>query len=152
MSSYKDNRPQKMYRMSHPVDMSFDENEKLYNRCQKEHINGERLLPTGIKFPDWSVNREKYSDPEDVLVPNFFDWGIAQFKVSDVPEQIESPGNIKYDFRVEHDPTEDNYAHSEVRTYKDGNHSKKLEVNKTVKKLFRQMLSEKTVIIKQSII
>lgn len=138
-----------MYKAGRPVDMNFDENEHLYVRCQKQHIEGEKLLPTGIRFPDWSVNREKYSEPEDVLIPNFSDWGIVQFKVKNVPELLESPGDIKYNFKVEHDPLEENYSHSEIRTYKNGHHSKNLEVNKTVKKLFRQILSEQMVIIKQ---
>ena len=138
-----------MYRNGRLIDPFFDEDELLYNRCLSEHVYREQLLPTGIRFPDWSVNRAKYSEPEDVLVPNFQDWGIAQFEVRNIPKSLISPapGNVKFDFKVEHDPLNDNYSHSEVRTYKNGHHSKNLNVSTTVKKEFRQMLSEKTVLI-----
>jgi hypothetical protein len=136
-----------MYRNGRSIDPCFDGDELLYNRCLLEHINGEQLLPTGIRFPDWSVNRAKYSEPEDVLVPDFQDWGIAQFEVRNIPKSLISPGSVKFDFKVEHDPLNDNYSHSEVRTYKNGQHSKDLDVNKTVKKEFRQLLSERTVLI-----
>lgn len=149
MSSSTDNRPERMYRAGRPVDMNFDDNENLYNRFKKEFLAEGRFLPAGIKFPDWSVNREKYSEPEDVLIPDYLEWGIAQFKVSDVPAKLASSGDIKYDFKVEHDPEEDNYSHSEVRSYKNGIHTRKIEVNKNVKKIFRQILSEKIVINKQ---
>jgi hypothetical protein len=151
VSSFKIDRPDRMYRSGRSLDQVFDESELLYNRCLAEHIEEERLLATAIRFPDWSVNRAKYSEPEDVLIPDYLDWGIAAFEVGNVPKSLTSPapGNVKYDFRVAHDPVEDNYSHSEVRTYKDEHHEKKLDVNKTVKKLFRQILSEKTVIIRK---
>lgn len=112
--------------------------------CVKE----QRLLPTGIKFPDWSVNRSKYSEPDDVLIPSYLDWGIAEFQVESVPKKMESPGNVVFEFKVEHDPVDDNYSHSEVRTYKEGTHHKNIDVNKTVKKQFRQMLSDRTRLIR----
>jgi hypothetical protein len=149
VSSFKADRPERMYRAGRSLDQDFDESELLYKRCLAEHIEEERLLATAISFPDWSVNRAKYSEPEDVLIPDYLDWGIAAFEVGNVPKSLISPGNVKYDFRVEHDPVEDNYSHSEVRTYKDEHHDKKLDPNKTVKKRFRQILSEKTVIIRQ---
>lgn len=151
MSSSKDNRPERMYRDGRPVDDNFDDNEHLYNRFKKEFIDQGKFSPMGVKFPDWSVNREKYSDPEDVLIPDFLDWGIAQFKVSDIPNTVPSPpqSDVKYTFKVKHDPAEDNYSHSEVRSYKNEEHTRKIEVNKTVKKFFRQLIAEKTVIIKQ---
>ncbi len=141
-----------MYRAGRPVDMNFDDNEKLYNRFKQEFLAEGKFLPTGIKFPDWSVNREKYSEPEDVLIPDYLEWGISQFNVSDVPNTLTSTGDIKFDFKVEHDPVEDNYSHSEVRSYKNGQHNKKIDVNNAVKKRFRQILSEKIVIIKQPMV
>lgn len=141
-----------MYRAGRPVDMNFDDNENLYNRFKKEFLTEGKFLPTGIKFPDWSVNREKYSEPEDVLFPDFLEWGIAQFKVSDVPDTLTSAGDNKFDFKVEHAPVEENYSHSEVRSYKNEQHNRKIDVNKLVKKRFRQIISEKIVIIKEPMI
>jgi len=145
-------RPERMYKDDRPIDQFFDKEELLYNRCLSDHIRGNSLLPSAIKFPDWSVNRSKYSDPEDVLFPKFFDWGIAQFTVGDVPDSLTSPGEIIYNFKVDHDPVEDNYAHSEIRTYKEEIHKKDLDVNNTVKKKFRQILAEKTIVIRQPLI
>lgn len=149
MTSFNDNRPERMWRSDRPVDPDFDESEQLYNRCLAEHVENERLLPTAIKFPDWSVNRAKYSEPDDVLIPSYQNWAIAAFAVGDVPKSLTSSGNVKYDFKVEHDPLDDNYSHSEVRTYKDNRHDKKIDVNKLIKKQFRQILSEKTVVIRK---
>ncbi|MBW4444358.1 MAG: hypothetical protein KME10_24695 [Plectolyngbya sp. WJT66-NPBG17] len=137
-----------MYRAGRHVDPEFEDDELLYNRCQALHVAEQRLLPTGIKFPDWSVNRSKYSEPDDVLIPTYLDWGIVEFQVDSVPKKLESLGNVVFEFKVEHDPVDDNYSHSEVRTYKEGIHHKNVEVNKTVKKQFRQMLSDRTRLIR----
>ncbi len=137
-----------MYRAGRPVDPDFADDELLYNRCRAVHVAEQRLLPEGIKFPDWSVNRSKYSEPDDVLLPSYSDWGIVEFKVDSVPKKLISPGEVVFEFKVEHDPVEDNYSHSEVRTYKGGVHNKKIDPNTAVKKQFRQMLSDKTRLIR----
>ena len=52
-----------------------------------------------------------------------------------------------YELRVEHDPEDDNYAHSEVRAFREGlrvTHSGKIPV--TVKSEFRQLIAEAMVI------
>jgi hypothetical protein len=64
--------------------------------------------------------------------------------VADVPGSLDSEGGTAIEFRMEHVPEEDNYAHSEVRAYKNGRHDRKLDVPKTVKARFRQILSERT--------
>jgi hypothetical protein len=64
--------------------------------------------------------------------------------VDDVPGSLDSEGGTAIEFSVEHVPEEENYAHSEVRAYKNGRHDRKLDVPKTVKARFRQVLSEKT--------
>jgi hypothetical protein len=81
-------------------------------------------LPPAIKFPSWSVNREKYRRPADVLFPSWPDWGVAAFTVADVPAELRSEGGALFQFSVEHVPLEGNYAHSELRASKDGNPAK----------------------------
>lgn len=103
----------------------------------------------GIKFPDFSVNRGKYSEPKDVLIPSWPNFGIVAFRVGDVPPSVSSSG-ITYDFKVEHVPCECNYSHSEVRTYKDGKRPRKVN-NQIVKKKFRQILSERTKILREPV-
>lgn len=141
-----------MFRRGRPVDPVFDAEETLYRRCLPGEVQGQRLLPAAIKFPGWSVNREKYSDPDDVLIPNYQEYGVAGFRVKDIPESLRSPapGNVLFEFGVEHVPEEDNYAHSEIRTYKDGHYDPSLskKINAQVKKEFRQLLSDRTFVIR----
>lgn len=145
-------RPEQMYRCGRAIDPIFDEEEILYVRCLSDDVQGERLNPAAIKFPDWSVNRSKYSEPEDVLIPNYQEYGVAAFKVKNIPKTLSSPapGNILSEFKIEHVPEEDNYAHSEVRTYKNGHHDRSIgkKLNSQVKKEFRQLLSDKTFVIR----
>jgi hypothetical protein len=139
--------PARMYRNGRPVDPNFDHDENLYRRCKGDQIDGDRLARDAIGFPDWSVNRARYSEPGDALLPDWPDWGVVRFTVGSVPPRITSPGGPVFEFRVEHVPEDRNYAHSEVRSYKNGQHSRKLDVPKTVKVEFRQRLSEQTTVI-----
>jgi hypothetical protein len=136
-----------MLRDGRPVDPIFDSDESLYHRCSRDQVDGDRLARAAIGFPDWSVNRGRYSEPGDVCLPNWPRWGVARFSVGDVPSPIASPGGPIYTFSLEHVPEDHNYSHSEVRAYRNGHHERKLEVPKTVKSIFRQKLSEKTRVI-----
>jgi hypothetical protein len=144
----EDSRPGRMYRQDRLVDPEFAPSEDLYYRCQAQHVAESRLLPTALRFPDFSVNRAKYSEPEDVLVPSYSSWGIASFQVKDIPPAQSSDVDTVYTWNVIHDPNENNYSHSEVRTYKNGHYAKNLSVATTVKKAFRQILSDRARIIK----
>ncbi len=137
-----------MYREGRPVDPRFEPSEKLYRRCRADHIVGGRILPQEFRSPDFSVNRGKYSEPEDALIPPYQRCVISSFQVKDVPSRILSSGGAEFDFRVAHDPEEDNYSHSEVRTYKNGRFDPKLKVARTVKKEFRQRLSDRAIVLK----
>lgn len=148
MTSSEANRPKRMFRQDRPVDSEFSPTEDLYHRCLARHVVDKRLLPEAIRFPNFSVNRSKYSEPEDVLIPQYSQWGVATFQVKDLPPQRSTDTNTTYTWQVVHDPLEENYAHSEVRTYKNGHYSETLDVPKTIKKEFRQVLSDKARIIK----
>jgi len=104
-----------------------------------------------IRLPEDSVNRGKYSEPGDVLFPNYFHLGVAEFPVSKIPTPrsfTDQQGNVKdYELKVEHDPKEENYAHSEVRAFRERlrvTHSGKIPI--TVKSEFRQLIAEAMVI------
>lgn len=64
-------RAARMARRGRPVDLNFLADEMLYLRCANSSLNPahpSRLFPDQIRFyPDQSVNRGKYSEPEDVL-------------------------------------------------------------------------------------
>ena len=146
MSSLEASRPDRMFRRGRPVDDNFDLSEELYYRCQAQHVDGQWLLPGAIRFPNFSVNRSKYSEPGDVLIPSYQDWGIATFVVKDLPEPESTDKRTEYEWRVVHDPLEDNYAHSEVRTFKNDVYSENIKVPATIKKKFRQILSERIIV------
>ncbi len=139
-----------MYRQGRPEDPVFAPDEWLYMRAAREHIDTGRLLPAAISFTEQSVNRSKYSEPEWVLIPRYHHCGIGAFLVRDIPANLASPASVSYAFRPVHVPLEDNYAHSEVRTFRGGvyePHSGK-KVNQTVKAAFRAQLADRAIILK----
>jgi hypothetical protein len=80
------------------------------------------LLRENIRFPRQSFNREKYSRPCDVLLPNRVRHGVGSFRFQDVPPQLRSgkPALDRFDFSVVHVPCPRNYSHSEMRVAKNG--------------------------------
>ena len=151
MPTSKVDIPERLLRQGRAIDPSFAPDENLYRRYSSLTEPTEDLpaSPMGIKFPAFSVNRGKYSEPEDVLIPRWPDFGIAAFQVRDVPPSVPSNG-IVYKFKVEHVPCECNYAHSEVITYTDRKRRKTVK-NIIVKKKFRQILSERTTILRKPV-
>lgn len=153
MASSQSDVPERMLRRGRDVDPNFQADESLYLRCTKAAVHGDRLLPQSIpmRLPAFSVNRSKYSERDDVLLPDWPDHGIAVFAVGDVPTPLISPppGGVRYDFKVEHVPEERSYGHSEVKAYKGPTFDPHLDINKTVKKQFRQVLSDRAVIARQ---
>lgn len=139
--------PEHLLRRGRPVDPEFSPSELLFRAIARKDLTAEGyLLPTAFEFPDFSVNREKYSEPKDVILqrPSH---GVAAFEVQDVPEELEGPEG-PYHFTVEHAPEEDNYAHSEVRTYKQGQrHLKKPP--RALRTLFRLQLSARVRLLKE---
>lgn len=149
-------RPGRMYAKGRPLDPEFLGTEQLYSRCKLDWIdeNG-HLKPTYVRIPDQSVNREKYSQCKDVLLPDgspqsraWLLWGVASVRVEDLPPQSQSAGGVTFQVTVEHDPLDDNYGHCELRVYKDGHRecdSKK--VNSKVKKEYQVKLARRTRVI-----
>ena len=135
-----------------PPDNDFSPDEQLYLRLKPESfkqggISFESIPLDEVRLPDFSVNRSKYSHPEDVVKPRPT-YGIAEFKVKDIPGPLpELPEIPVFSFRVEHLPGEDNYSHSEVWTYKDGQHSTS-KPPRMVRMRFRALLHEKMTLIK----
>lgn len=149
--------PNRLIRDGRDVDDNFEPREKLYHRFNKLQQSEGVLYPASIRFPDFSVNRGKYSEPNDVLLydyPSVIDWGVASFKVEDIPPPHTTGEGTEYEttysFAVKHVPIEENYSHSEVRTYKNGNYSKDMEVgSKKVKLRFRIYLGNRISIEKE---
>lgn len=149
-----------MLRNGRPINDGFEQEEKLYRRCVESDRDPEypdRIQNAKIQFPDMSVNRSKYSEVEDVKLAiaykdaNWDKYGVYYFKVEDIP--INPPPHISktspttWSWAVSHVPYEANYAHSEVRTYKNGNYERRNKPPPTIKKWFRMVLAEKTQIL-----
>jgi hypothetical protein len=140
--------PDELRACGRACDPNFDPQENLFLRFQNQA--GGRIEPTDVRCPDQSVNRGKYSKPEWVLLPSFPEWGIGCIKVADVPTRLLKGDGTPVHFQVEHDPQEDNYAHSEIRAYADFTLQDRLRKIKSnpLKLTFRTILSQKATILK----
>jgi hypothetical protein len=157
-----DNRPIRMWRFGRKIDQEFDPAEALYRRCEKKDLVGgdensqEVLSPLSVRFPDFSVNRGKHSEPEDVLIPSvgeppdiYSQMGIVKFTVGLVRWEHRSD-QVKYQMKVEHNPADDNYSHSEVRVYKNGVYDSKLRIkSELMKKEYRARLAREAKIVRR---
>jgi hypothetical protein len=132
-------------------DPNFDPNENLYRRYKNEHIPNGQPIAVIIKFPNCSVNRGRYSNPDDVIQyqsPRYLRWGVMAFQVENVPAQLPSSTSPTHTFIVEHTPREDNFSHSEIRAFRVGNFESLEDLPKLIKKEFRTLLSLAMIILK----
>jgi hypothetical protein len=140
-----------MYQRGRNVDSGFRLWHRLYYRCIKEDVIGDRLLAARIPHCNTSVNWSKYSKPWDVIF-DYPDHGIAQFFVRDLPKELpkEISAGTKaklHSFFPAHVPLELNYAHSEIWTFKEKQRIEKPKLPETVKKEFRAIMSDRSVIL-----
>ena len=71
--------------------------------------------------------------------------------VGDLPPEMQTSGKIAYSFAAEHDPLENNYGHSELRVYKDGQRAQKT-INSKIKKKYRMKLAFQCRVIVQPVV
>jgi len=129
-------------------DHDFSEMEQLYRRFCHEELVDNQFISATIKPPGSSVNRQRYSEPNDVLFPDNLCCGIAYFTVQDITSIRVMSGNSKdfFDFGVSHEPLPENYAHSEITVSKNGElFSKKF--SKMALKEFQNILRNKISIL-----
>lgn len=156
-----DDRPRRMWRQGREIDPVFEPTEPLFSRCAKKDIiegdenSADVLSSIAVRFPDFSVNRGKYSEPEDVLIPSvgepldkYAQMGIVKFTVGTATWE-HKPDQVKYEMRVEHNPDEHNYSHSEVKTYKNGVYDSGVKINNTIKKEYRARLARGAEIVRR---
>lgn len=131
-----------------PIDPVFLDEEQLYLRIRPDasYPNRDDLLLSDVRFPAFSVNRGKYSRPEDALAPNWPTWGVAAFFVRDIPSSLEGPTaehgvSVTIRFHPVHCPELGNYAHSEVRSFSDGDEN--VLPSKVVRARFREHLRQR---------
>jgi hypothetical protein len=142
-------RPDRMRRNGRPVDHSFQSGEKLFRRYAADHLIDGQFSPVGLSFGTApSVNREKYSEPGDVLFDEanqYENWGVWSVTVGDLPTAFPEV-NATFSFFPMHVPMEDNYAHSEIWSDRIPPTGTYTMPSKTVRKLFRAFLSQRIII------
>jgi hypothetical protein len=142
-----------MHRRGRAEDPVFGPDELLYRRYLQAHWIGGCFSPLGFKFSDnsgQSVNRQKYSEPEDVqfLEDSTFDndWGVLEFAVRDIPAKLPEDGTPAFAFFPRHVPEELNFAHSAVWCDREERTDGYVAPSPTVKKLLRARLSQRVTI------
>lgn len=121
-------------------DPTFDASEALYLRCLRDYVHGDRLLAAGIAFPRiprTSLNRGKYSEPEDVLLPIYLDFGVLEIGIHQVPHAATKGDGSEVRIRVDHEPEPLNYSHSCLNVYDETSEVPRDDVSKTIKKKIR---------------
>jgi hypothetical protein len=128
------------------IDPYFLPDENLYLRVNPDHANPDPQLKAmlgSVNFPNFSVNRGKYSVPEDVLKPKPT-WWIVSFQVKDIPTNLKTEDGRNFQFAPVHLPEPDNDAHSEVRSNLEGE-LQMSEPPKSLRLKFREELRQKLV-------
>jgi hypothetical protein len=141
-----------MLRNGRVADQDFSEPaEPLYHRCCRDMLDPkcERILGAKVVYKNMSVNRGRYSEPEDVIFDHPM-WGIIGWTVADIPSNVVPPQGRgdPFSFRPAHVPEELNYAHSEVWAFKNGRRIEKPDPSTEVKKLFRQIMSDRSRVLR----
>lgn len=144
------NYPEELLWNGRSLDPDFDPEEYLYIRVQYVDEYG-RFTNLDVKGPDTSFNRAKYSKPAHVLYaryPMFLEWHVGGLQVKEIPGPLYSGDKRKFDFQVEHVPVRppeeenENYSHSEVRSYVAAVRQKKLpsKVGKEYRELMARLI------------
>lgn len=140
--------PDRLLRGGRPVIEAFDPDELLYRACPPGSIEGDIVLASAIDYPSCSVNRGCFSEPADVLIPEKRrGWISAECQVREVPVSLTSGDKRVFDFKAEHVPEEENYAHSEIRVYVGGVRHEKVSPPK-VRLDFRMLLAQKMRVVR----
>jgi hypothetical protein len=142
---------QRVHTNGRAADQNFGADESLFRRFPKESLVNGWPMPLTVHFDDTgiSVNRSRYSLPQDVLEPDCCDGYVRvgqvvlEFLASDIPAQL--PAEIPaYRFVLRHVPLECCYAHSVIWVNEEGDIERPcLKPSKTVRNLFRAELLTK---------
>jgi hypothetical protein len=138
--------PERLRTNGRAADPVFEGAEKLFRRYLREHLVNGQFSNAGFRLsrPN-SVNREKYSLVEDVLLSlddRHVGSGVWSLRVEDLPAEF-PPEKPQISVFPQHLPVDENYAHSEIwcdRIERTGQH---VEPNNETKKLLRAILSQR---------
>ena len=104
------------------ADQNFRDLERLFRRVLRRNMKPDgKATFLAFELPDMSVNREKHSTAEETrkgFRPE--DWGVVSVLVCDMPPRQSLPqAEHSYRFRARHVPMVGNFAHSEVRVWRE---------------------------------
>jgi hypothetical protein len=134
-----------MNRNGRLADQEFRPEELLYRRYIQQHFEHGKIVDAHFSFPP-STNRQKYSEPEDVLFSEdgrFDSCGVLEFEVIAIPAEIEDDQRTKFVFFPRHVPEEMNYSHTEVWCERSQQRGNEALPSSTAKKKFRAKLSQR---------
>jgi hypothetical protein len=138
--------PEHLLRNGRPEDQTFAADELLFRRYIQEHFYNNKIVDASFSFPGPSVNREKFSQPEDALFSEeglFEGWGILEFPVRSVTVRLEDGQGIGFVFFPKHAPLDDNYSHTEIACEREQHRGVLANPSSVTKKRFRAMLSQR---------
>lgn len=144
----------RVHRNGREEDQTFAPDERLFRRYPKKHLYdgkpGPLSLMTFQADSGISVNRNKYSEPQDVLEPDCCEgahkpgYVVLDIHSSDVPAEIpvtDGSGRV-FQFRIVHKPGEWCFAHSEICCNEQGDAGlAHREPPKHVRNIFRGVLA-----------
>jgi hypothetical protein len=139
-----------MYRRGRAAVQDITAGDELFRRCAESDIdfaNGKAFI-SAFSFPDISVNMGRFGEPGDCRYPHFHHQFVVGFPAGAVlpTVQAENGGRI-CNFRVIHEPDEDNYGHAVIRAFRAEDQAPIVEnkhIPKTVKTKFRQWIADRT--------
>jgi len=100
---------------------TIPQDEPLYRRVAKDHMDGHGVLAAAIEMPACSFNRSRYSRPDDVIVPEYpTENGIVEITPGELPSPVPRTSGEPYEFFAADDPNDENDAHCEVRIRRTG--------------------------------
>jgi hypothetical protein len=121
-----------------------DLEELLYHRYLLDQWVEGQFVGVGFRFPGQSVNRQKYSEPKDVLfseTDEYARFGVLEYPVTAVTKSLPNQELEIFNFYPKHRPLELNYAHSEIWCDCPQRQQVNIVPSPGVRKIFRTELS-----------
>lgn len=137
--------PERMFRNGRAEDQNFGKDELLYRRFLSEHLVNGKVLDACFRFPRPSVNRSKYSEPEDALFSedgSLDRFGVLEFRVDIVSVRLTDDSGTAFVFFPCHVPLDRNFSHSEIWCEHEQTRGQQVTPSLTAKKKIRAMICQ----------
>ncbi len=155
MGSSTNKVQERLLRKGRPVEPNFIGTEKLYRRVSMKDVDLDEHAPQAVLssafsegWPQLSFNRSKFSEAGDVKYPTQQYWycGAASIQVRHVPPGLRiEEGYVHIFLEILHQPLDENYSHSVVRSFAGPDHKDK-EPQKVVYTKLRDLLASASLV------